>query len=66
MLLPEREDFVCLWRWLERTCAAGRAAGPVRPAGPLRRPSHARAATRSLGRTMVCLQVLDERGLILA
>ena len=62
MLLPEREDFAYLWRWLQRTCAAGPAAGPVDQL--VRSAARATPAHRSLGRTMVCFQVLDERGLI--
>ena len=62
MLLPEREDFAYLWRWLQRICAAGPAAGPVDQL--VRSAARATPAHRSLGRTMVCFQVLDERGLI--
>ncbi len=59
MLLPEREDFAHLWRYLRRVCADRPADGPldllVRAAAPGR---------RSYARTLVCLTVLDERGLI--
>ena len=61
-MLPSREEFACLWRYLK-----GRA-GP----GPLeetaRRLSRNVAKTygrrETLMRTMVCLEVFDERGLI--
>ncbi|MGI5962285.1 MAG: single-stranded-DNA-specific exonuclease RecJ [Lawsonibacter sp.] len=62
-LLPERADFVSLWRWLERQSAAG-----DRVEETLVR------ITRSVGRcggrgevparTMLCLEVLEEQGLI--
>ena len=62
-LLPSREEFVCLWKWLDRHCS---------PAGPLEDtlPRISRAVARSGGRvevparTLLCLEVLEERGLI--
>ena len=57
-LLPQRGDFVSLWRWLERQSASGElvesslehlARGGSRPGG---------------ARAMLCLEVLEERGLI--
>ncbi len=61
-LLPSREEFVILWRYLK---------GHARP-GPLEEtvPRLAKNIARSCGRretvmrTMVCLEVFDERGLI--
>ena len=61
-LLPSREEFVVLWRYLK---------GHAQPA-PLEETAHrlARNIARSAGRretvmrTMVCLEVFDERGLI--
>ena len=61
-LLPSREEFVVLWRYLK-----GHAER-----GPLEATAHrlARSVSRSAGRretvmrTMVCLEVFDERGLI--
>ena len=61
-LLPSREEFVALWRYLE---------GHARPA-PLEETAHrlARCVARAAGRretvmrTLVCLEVFDERGLI--
>ena len=62
-LLPSREEFVCLWKWLDRHCS---------PGGPLEDtlPRISRAVARSGGRvevparTLLCLEVLEERGLI--
>ena len=63
-LLPERQEFVALWRWLERQslCAGLVEDTPARIA---------RSVCRSAGsgkevpaRTMLCLDVLAERGLI--
>ena len=63
-LLPERQEFVDLWRWLERQslCSGIVEETPVRIA---------RNVCRSAGcgkevpaRTMLCLDVLAERGLI--
>ena len=61
-LLPSREEFVVLWRYLKGH------AGPA----PLEETAHrlARNIARSAGkretvmRTLVCLEVFDERGLI--
>ena len=61
-LLPSREEFVSLWRYLK---------GHAQPA-PLEETAHrlARSVARSVGRretvmrTLVCLEVFDERGLI--
>ena len=61
-LLPSREEFVALWRYLQ---------GHARPAA-LEETAHrlARAVARAAGRretvmrTLVCLEVFDERGLI--
>ena len=60
-LLPSREEFVALWRYLE---------GHARPAMEETAHRLARAVARSAGRretvmrTLVCLEVFDERGLI--
>ena len=62
LLLPERDDFAYLWRFLQRSCAAGPAAGPVERLA--RCAVRSTSAHRSYGRTMVCFQVLGERGLI--
>ena len=62
-LLPTRADFVCLWRYLERQCAgqtfledtlARIAQKSARSGGQSERPNH----------TLVCLEVMEERGLI--
>ena len=62
VVLPRREEFVTLWRYLK---------GPAGQA-PLEATAHrlARSIARSAGRretvmrTLVCLEVFDERGLI--
>ena len=64
LLLPARREFVDLWRWLERQSATG---NPVEDT-----PSRiARSVCRNFGskievpvRTMLCLDVMEERGLI--
>ena len=61
-LLPAREDFTYLWRFLQRVCAAGPAAGPMDRLA--RSAVRSASAHHSFGRAMVCLQVMDERGLI--
>lgn len=63
VLLPSREDFVCLWRWLERQSAAGRVVEdtPVRIARAVSRSSRQREIP---ARTMLCLEIMEERGLI--
>ena len=63
LLLPSREDFVGLWRWLERQSAAGTVVEdtPVRIARAVSRSSRRQEIP---ARTMLCLEVLEERGLI--
>lgn len=62
-LLPDRSDFVGLWRWLERQSVSGTVVE-----GTL--PRIARGVSRAAGqrempvRTLLCLEVLEERGLI--
>ena len=62
-LLPSRAEFACLWRYLERQCAghscvedtvARIAQKSARSGGQAERPN----------RTLVCLEVMEERGLI--
>ncbi len=63
-LRPSRRDFAVLWRWLERQSSV---ASPVE--GDLRRINRAvsRRTRRkeTAVRTLLCLDVLEERGLIL-
>ena len=63
LLLPSREDFVGLWRWLERQSTAGTVVEdtPARIARAVSRSSRRRGIP---ARTMLCLEVLEERGLI--
>ena len=61
-LLPSREEFVALWRYLK-----GHAQpGPLEETAPRLARSIARSAGRreTVMRTLVCLEVFDERGLI--
>ena len=62
-LLPSRGDFVDLWRWLERQSISGTVVEdtPLRIARAVSRSSHQREAP---ARTMLCLEVMEERGLI--
>ena len=61
LLLPRRADFARLWRMLEQLCASG----PVK-AGPawIRQAARDPSGRCSYGRTLVCLHVMDDRGLI--
>ncbi len=61
-LLPTRDDFAVLWRYLKgRT-----AAGPIEETPPrlARNVARGTGQRETLVRTMICLEVLDERGLI--
>ena len=61
LLLPSREDFTRLWRFLERTCAGGRvSAGPALLREAARRPD----GRWAYGRTLVCFHEMGERGLL--
>ncbi len=61
LLLPSRKDFARLWRFLERTCAEGRTdAGPSLLKQAARRPD----GRYAYGRTLVCLHVMEDRGLL--
>lgn len=62
MLLPEREDFVAVWRYLSSHAADDRfRESPARLARNIARCAGQREA---FARTMICLEVLQERGLI--
>ena len=61
LLLPSRQDFTRLWRFLEHTCAGGGAsAGPALLRQAARRPD----GRWAYGRTLVCFHVMGERGLL--
>ncbi len=61
LLLPSRQDFARLWRFLEQACAGGGAqAGPQLLKQAARRPD----GRCAYGRTLVCLYVMGDRGLI--
>ena len=63
LLLPSRGDFVGLWRWLERQSTACTVVEdtPARIARAVSRVTRKREAP---ARTLLCLEVLEERGLI--
>lgn len=61
LLLPSRQDFTRLWRFLEHNCVGGwMAAGP----SLLRQAARLPDGRCSYGRTLVCLHVMGDRGLI--
>ena len=61
LLLPSRQDFTRLWRFLERTCAGGGvSAGPSLLKQAARQPD----GRWAYGRTLVCFHVMGERGLL--
>jgi len=62
-LLPQRAEFVDLWRWLERQSAAGTAVEDTlnRIARSVSRSNRQHEVPT---RTLLCLEVMEERGLI--
>ncbi len=61
LLFPSRQDFARLWRFLEHSCADGWIeAGP----SLLRQAARLPDGRCSYGRTLVCLYVMGDRGLI--
>ena len=62
-LLPERRDFVGLYRWLERQ-STGCTVVEDTPARIARSVARATRQREVPARTMLCLEVLEERGLI--
>ncbi len=61
LLLPSRRDFARLWRFLERACAGeGAPTGPALLKQAARQPD----GRWAYGRTLVCLHVMGDRGLI--
>ena len=62
MLTPERQDFVAVWRYLSAHAASSLfQESPVRLARNIARSS---GQWEPYSRTMICLEVLQERGLI--
>lgn len=61
LLLPSRQDFTRLWRFLERACA-----GPGADPGPglLKQAARQPDGRWAYGRTLVCLHVMGDRGLL--
>ena len=61
LLLPSRQDFARLWRFLEHNCVGGwMEAGPAL----LRQAARQGDGRCAYGRTLVCLHVMGDRGLI--
>ena len=61
LLLPSRQDFARLWRFLEHNCVGGwMEAGP----SLLRQAAKQPDGRTAYGRTLVCLHVMGDRGLI--
>ena len=62
MLIPERQDFVAVWRYLSAHAASNLfRESPMKLA---RNISRAAGLRETYARTMICLEVLQERGLI--
>ena len=62
MLLPERQDFVAVWRYLSAHAASNLfRESPTRLARNLSRSAGQR---ETYARTMICLEVFQERGLL--
>ena len=62
-LLPERGEFVDLWRWLERRSAPGATVEDTL-AHIVRGVSRTAGHREIPARTLLCLEVMEERGLI--
>ena len=62
-LLPERAEFVALWRYLKRQCA-GQCALEDTAARIARGMARASGRREAVVRTQLCLDVFAERGLI--
>lgn len=61
LLLPSRQDFARLWRFLEHNAVGGRMdAGPALLRQAARQPD----GRCAYGRTLVCFHVMGDRGLI--
>ena len=61
LLFPSRQDFARLWRFLEHNCVGGwMEAGP----SLLRQAARQSDGRWAYGRTLVCLHVMGDRGLI--
>ncbi len=62
-LLPSRSEFAALWRWLERQSAAGAVVEDTL-ARITRGVARRFGAQEVPARTLLCLEVMEERGLI--
>ena len=63
MLLPQRQDFVAVWRYLSAHAASNLFRESPRPGWPGTSPAPA-GQRESYTRTMICLEVFQERGLL--
>lgn len=63
LLIPERQDFAWVWRFLERSCAGGPVPATT---GFFKQVSKNAAGHYCYGRTLVCLHVFSEVGLLQA
>lgn len=61
LLLPSRQDFARLWRFLEHSCAGD---GVDANSALLRQAARQPDGRCAYGRTLVCLHVMGDRGLI--
>ena len=62
LMLPDRRDFARMWRFLEKYCAAGPMSASMDQM--LRQINKGQNGSFTYGRAMVCLRVMDDRGLI--
>lgn len=62
LMLPQRQDFAQLWRYLQQLCAAGPAQSSLEHL--VRQATRCLSGHHSWGKTLVCLHVMDDRGLI--
>ncbi len=62
MLLPQRQDFVAVWRYLSAHAASNRFRES--PARLARNISRSAGQRETYARTMICLEVFQERGLL--
>ena len=62
MLLPQRQDFVAVWRYLSAHAASNLFRES--PARLARNISRSAGQRESYTRTMICLEVFQERGLL--
>ena len=62
LLMPQRQDFAHMWRYLEQLCSSGPVVSPMDQL--LRQAIKGLPGRGSYGKALVCFHVLDDRGLI--